>query len=255
MWIALIVLLLFEAANELFGIGGPSSLYETWFHDVVLAAATVLILVRAAYEPTARSAWLAIGLATASWSVGTIGWSIAYSGQSHVPYPTFADVLWLAWYPLMAWGIVSLIRSGSPVSNWHRWMDGLAVTLVVLAAGFALVIQPLAEKSTGGLLSTAVDFSYPVLDVVLMGSIVGVYGLLGWRPDPVWMLLGVGVLMTTIADTAFAIQQARGVADEGKYSFVWTLGALVIAFAAWAGPRASERNQRGPPVCVLWPCR
>ena len=47
-----------------------------------------------------------------------------------------------------------------------------------------------------------------MLDVVLMGSIVGVYGLLGWRPDPVWMLLGVGVLMTTIADTAFAIQQA-----------------------------------------------
>ena len=135
-WIALIVLLLFEAANELFGIGGPSSLYETWFHDVVLAAATVLILVRAAYEPTARSAWLAIGLATASWSVGTIGWSIAYSGQSHVPYPTFADVLWLAWYPLMAWGIVSLIRFRIPRFELHRWMDGLAVTLVVLAAGF-----------------------------------------------------------------------------------------------------------------------
>ncbi len=232
-WIGLIVLLLFETANELFGIGGPSSLYEIWFHDVVLAAAAVLILVRAAYEPKARRAWLAIGLATASWSVGTIAWSIAYGAQSHPPYPTFADVLWLAWYPLMAWGIVSLIKVRIPHFELHRWMDGLAVTLVVLAAGFALVIEPLADKATGGWLSTIVDFSYPVLDVLLMGAIVGVYGLLAWRPDPVWLLLGAGILMTTIADAAFSIQQARGVADVGRYDFVWTLGALLIAFAAW----------------------
>lgn len=245
-WIALVVLLLFETANELFGIGGPSSLYEIWFHDAIVGGAAVLILARAAYEPTTRKAWLAFGLAAVSWSVGTIAWSLAYGGQAHPPYPTFADILWLAWYPLMAWGIIELVRVRIPGFELHRWMDGLAVTLVVLVAGFALVIQPLSAHDTGGTLATVVDFSYPVLDVVLMGSVVGVYGLQGWRPDRMWLLLGAGILMTTIADAAFAVQQARGVADEGRYDFVWTLGALVIAFAAWVRSEGQPEDAARP---------
>ena len=56
------------------------------------------------------------------------------------------------------------------------------MTLVVLAAGFALVVQPAAEHSSQGLLATIVSFAYPVLDVILIGSILGVYGLLGLEP-------------------------------------------------------------------------
>jgi hypothetical protein len=137
----------------------------------------------------------------------------------------------------MAVGITLLIRVHLPRFELHRWMDGLAVTLLVLAAGFALIIQPVAERAVQGTLATVVDFSYPVLDVLLMGALLGVYGLLGWRPDRMWTLIGVGVLATTIGDATFAIQEARGVADGGRYDFVWTLGALCIAGAAWVtGP-------------------
>jgi hypothetical protein len=52
-----------------------------------------------------------------------------------------------------------------------------------------------------------------------------------------WTLIGLGVLATTIGDAVFAIQEARGVVDGGRYDFVWTLGALCIAGAAWVtGP-------------------
>jgi diguanylate cyclase len=78
-----------------------------------------------------------------------------------------------------------------------------------------------------------IDFSYPVLDVLLIGAVIGVFGILGWRPDRVWILLGVGLLVMGAADAAFAIQQAHGIADGGHYDFVWTLGALLIAYAAW----------------------
>ena len=244
-WAVLIILMTLEAVNELFGIGGPPSLYELWFHDAVLAAAAVLILARAVYEPATRRAWLAFGLAMALWCVGTILWSLVYGGQTDPPYPSFADVFWLLWYPLIAAGIVALIRVRIPHFELHRWMDGLAIALVVLAAGFALVFQPLADHAHGGTLATVVDFSYPVLDVVIMGSIIGVYGLLGWRPDRMWILIGAGVLMTTVADAAFAVQEARGVADSGTYDFVWTLGAVLIAYAAWTqSPRGRAHVER-----------
>lgn len=231
--ILLSALILFEAIEEVFRLGGPPWIYQTWVHDFVTLCASVLVILRAAYEPKTRGAWLAFGAAMLLWSVGSIGWSIAYEGKAVVPYPSFADVFWLLWYPLMALGIARLIRIRIKRFELHRWMDGVAVVLLVLAAGFAIVIQPVARESLQGALATIVDFSYPVLDLLLIGAILGVYGLLGWRPDAMWILLGLGILATTVADATFAVQEAHGLPETQPYDFVWTLGAVLIACAAW----------------------
>jgi hypothetical protein len=233
-WSVLAGLAVTEAMREVAGLPGPDSLYEQWIHDGVLVGATVLVLARAAVESTARRAWLAFGVGMALWAAGTVAWSVVYGSRSTVPYPTFADVLWLAWYPLTALGVVELIRLRFDRFEWHRWMDGIAVVLMALAFGFALVIEPAAHETTQRTVATVVDFSYPVLDVLLTGTVLGVYALLGWRPDGMWVLIGLGVLAMTGADAAFAVQEARGVANDSSYAFVWTFGALALALAAWA---------------------
>jgi hypothetical protein len=243
-WIALVVLTALEASDEFGWIGGPPVLYQSGIHDSVLAAAAVLILTRAAFEPVARRAWVAFGIATAVWCVGTVSWSVVYGNQVNPPYPTFADVPWLLWYPLMAAGIVFLIKVRFRNFEVHRWMDGIAVMLIVLAAGFALVVQPLAVKSTHSWLATIVDFSYPVLDVLLFGALLGVYGLLGWKPDAMWIFIGFGIVASTCADAAFAVNQARGVVESGHYDFVWTMGALFIAYAAWVQAPTVHDDER-----------
>jgi hypothetical protein len=232
--------------EELFRVGGPPVLYQTWFHDLVPACAAILILLRASYEPTTRTPWFIFGLATVLWSIGSIGWSIAYGGKTVVPYPSFADILWLLWYPLMGVGVALLIRVRVRRFELHRWMDGLAVTLLVISGGFAIVIEPVAREAAQGTYADIVDFSYPVLDLLLIGSILGVCGLLGWRPDGMWILLGLGVLALTTADAVFAIQEAHGLADDRPYDFVWTLGALLIACAAWVTP--TKPMERGAEV-------
>jgi hypothetical protein len=144
---------------------------------------------------------------------------------------------------MIALGIVQLIRVRFPHFELHRWMDGLAVTLLVIVAGFAVVIQPTVDVATQGPLATVVDFSYPILDVLLIGAILGVYGLLGWRPDRMWIFIGLGLLATAGADAAFAVQEARGVGTDETYAFVWTLGALLLAYAAWTRvPVASKED-------------
>ena len=242
-WAALVVMVALEAASDLGWIGGPAALYRSWFHDLVLGAAAVLMLARAWFEPTARRAWLAVGLAMSVWWVGTVAWSVVYGGRSDPPYPTFADIFWLLWYPLMVVGIVHLIRVRFRGFELHRWMDGIAVTLIVLVAGFALVVQPVAEESSQGWLAIVVDFSYPVLDILLIGALLGVYGLLGWKPDRMWVLIGLGILATTVGDAAFAVQEARGVAQGSRYDFVWTVGAVVIAYAAWVRTSGGQGRQ------------
>jgi hypothetical protein len=232
-WILLLVLVALEAVEEAGWIGGTGSPSPSWIQGAVLGAAAALVFARAAFEPVARRAWLAFGGAMALWWLGTVAWSAVYGGEARPPYPTFADALWLAWYPLMAAGMVVLIRVRFRTFEVQRWMDGVAVMLIVLVAGFGLVVQPLADHSTHGWLATVVDFSYPVLDVLLIGALLGVYGLLGWRPDAMWIFIGLGIVASTCADAAFAVAQARGVAEDGHYDFVWSLGAVCIAYAAW----------------------
>ena len=233
LWLVIVVLVGLEVAGELRVVGGPTRLYRFWLHDLLLAGAAALMLARAWYEPIGRRAWTAFGLATAVWCVGSVAWSVVYGDTAHPPYPTVADVLWLLWYPLTGAGIVLLIRVRFRRFELHRWLDGIAVTLLVLVVGFALVIQPVAEHSAHGWLATVVDFSYPVLDILLIGAVLGVYGLLGWRPDAMWVLIGMGILAMTVADAVFAVQQARSTATGDRYDYVWTLGAMLIAYAGW----------------------
>jgi hypothetical protein len=82
-----------------------------------------------------------------------------------------------------------------------------------------------------------------VLDVLLIGAILGVYGLLGWRPDTMWVLIGLAILSTSVSDAVFAIQEveARAVVSANNYNFIWTAGALLVALAAWVrAPEADE---------------
>jgi hypothetical protein len=242
-WLVLGALTVLEALNDMFGIG-PDWLYDNWIHNVILGACAALVLARAAFEPVARRAWSSFGIALLLWFVGSAAWDVFYAGHLHVPYPSFADILWLAWYPLVGIGIAYLIRVRVPQFELHRWMDGIAVTLLVLAVGFALVIQPATEHKTVGSLATFVVFLYPVLDVLLIGAILGVYGLLGWRPDTMWILIGLAIVSTSVADAVFAVQEAeaRAVVSANSYNFIWTAGALLLALAAWVRAPEDDAN-------------
>jgi hypothetical protein len=135
-----------------------------------------------------------------------------------------------------------LVRQRVKRFELHRWMDGLAVMLVVMAPAVALIVQPVAEHSSDGGVATLVDFSYPILDVLMVGGVLGVCGLLGWRPSRARVLLGLGCVLSALADGAFSVQQARGGLVGGNYDFLWSTGALLMAGAAWTFTSPSETH-------------
>ena len=63
---------------------------------------------------------------------------------------------------------------------------------------------------TIGALAAFVAFIYPVLDVLLVGAVLGVFGLLGWRPDGTWMLVGLALVSTVRRRRSLCGSAGRG---------------------------------------------
>jgi hypothetical protein len=229
----LAVLLVLEIAGELSGLPGPSSFYEVWLGTALLAGCAAVCLARAWSQPVHRAAWGAIAAGMLCWTLGTVVWEAQYSGVLRPPYPSDADVLWLLWYPLTAVGIALLMKARVTRFEADRWMDGLVVMLLVLAAAFPITLHPVEEYLGSDKLAGLVNISYPVLDTVLLGAILGTFAMIAWRPDPAWVLIGLGVAAMTIGDAAFAVEQARGVSEGVDYGFVWSAGAVMVACASW----------------------
>lgn len=232
-WWILGVAVALEAIGELTGFHEPDPLFVTWLHNGITAAAAVVCLAAVREEPRARGAWLAFGVGLAAWATADVLWSAMYGLGENAPYPTLSDALWLAWYPITGLGMALLIRTQLTKFELHRWLDGIAVMLILLIPAAVFILEPVAERTQDSTLAEIVDFSYPILDLILLGAILGVFGVTGWRPGRVWLTLAVGIALMTISDATFAVQQASGSDIGTNYDFLWSLGTLMIAYAAW----------------------
>ena len=65
-----------------------------------MLAAGLACLVRAAYAERERGAWIAIGAAILCWGASEVYWTALILNDPSPPYPSPADVGYLAFYPL-----------------------------------------------------------------------------------------------------------------------------------------------------------
>jgi len=236
-----------EAAHELLGLGGPKSdrFFDDWLHDGALWLAAGLSLwsvtamgrtIDTKAERDVRTAWILATLALAAWATGETIWSLGPRGDDAASSVTVSDAFWLAWYPLMAGALVLLARDRLRSFEIHRWMDGVVVMLVTATLWIALFLEPVSEHHSRSVLAEAVQFAYPLGDFVLVGGVLGLYALMGWRPGRMWLVLGLGLGVTGIADASSATATLAAAPGHGVYDVEWVVGALLVAYASWQPP-------------------
>jgi hypothetical protein len=235
-------LLLAQAAHDVFGLGGSSldSFFDDGVHNFLLAASAAACLARALVAERGRLTWTMFGLSLVAFTVGDVLWTLIEQGR--LVSATVSDAFWLAYYPLAVAGLISLIRDRIEGFDLHRWIDGMAAALIATTLGLIFFVDPVVQEyKSGTTFGRAVEFAYPVCDVLLLGAVAGTFAVTAWRPGKTWLLLGLGLLLFTIADAISAVQTVEGKAETDAYDFVWTAGALVIALAAWLPYPARQR--------------
>ena len=124
-------------------------------YDAVILGAGIACLIRASDYKREHTAWLLIGLAILSWGAAEIYWTAFIENNPSAPYPSPADVGYLAFYPLAYTGLALLVRARAHEINWRLWMDGAIAALGTAALGTAFVFDFVAEKATGTPLEVA----------------------------------------------------------------------------------------------------
>jgi diguanylate cyclase (GGDEF)-like protein len=246
---ALTVLLLGGTAlvilHDWLGLGGSSFDFTAGgpLYDAVVIATGLACLARAATFERERGGWLLIGLAIFSWGAGEVYWTWFILDNPAAPYPSPADVAYLAYYPLAYAGLAKLVRARAHELNWRRWMDGLIAALGTAALGAAFVFDFVAGETTGTTLQVVTSLAYPLGDIAMLALVVGVIALTDWRPGRTWSLLLLGLAVQVVADIAYTLQSTNGALPAGNWiDPIFLISATCLGMAVLQPPAATIRG-------------
>lgn len=230
-----------RAAWALLAVGGvgcvvqvlaPSSFVGSLVYLVVAAVGvTMSVLGAGLLRGPRRRVWTVIALGQALYLVGDVLW-VLYDQVWHVaPYPSVADVFYLVRYPLVALGLVWLVRGRRRGRDRAALLDAAIITTGVTVVATAFVIAPAAVSGGETLLSQAVAAAYPVGDLLLFAVLVRLLTTGAARSLALWSLVaGLGVLQ--VADIQYVLSVVSGAWYPSWFDALWLVAYLLIGFGS-----------------------
>ena len=241
------------------GLGGArASQAISNFGLIAAAGAAGITCIRTARFSSPRQArmWKLMGASALSWASGQAAWTWYETVLGReVPFPSLADVGYLAAPPLAAAALITLpFAARSLAGRVRQVLDGLMIAASLLLASWVLVLRPLFRSGGDDLLGQVISLAYPIGDVVV-GTIV-LFMLArarmgrGTRGTPL-PLLGGGLVAIAVADSGFVYLTAVGSYSSGALIDAgWFLGYLLVLLAARKPEGDAVKEEEEEPASV-----
>jgi diguanylate cyclase (GGDEF)-like protein len=226
------------------------TLTQSWFYDVVGASAVAMAAVGIVRNaPDRRFPWILMAIGQASFVAGDIIWNW-YEMIGEEPFPSFADVLYLAGYPFIAAGLFLLIRRRIGGGDRGGLLDAAILTTACAILSWTFFIQPQMVGTDLDPVSVGISLAYPVMDLLLIGVAMGLLTTPGARTTS-FRLLAASLVFLVIADQIYAIQNLDGsYVAGGPIDTLYLLSYLTFG-AAVLHPSMRELTEPHP-VAVTW---
>jgi hypothetical protein len=149
--------------------------------------------------------WLLFTIGLFFWFVGEsvwMGYTLIWNVE--VPYPSVADVFWIAGYIPFFFALYFYVKIFGAVLSKKMLAVALALTIILaLAISFALITPVIGSEEDA--LTLAADFAYPLLDIVLLSiSFLGLLIFMKGKLGKSWLLINLGIFMNVCGDILFS---------------------------------------------------
>jgi diguanylate cyclase (GGDEF)-like protein len=177
-----------------------------------------------------RRIWVTLAIAQALYLAGDVLWVI-YEEVLHVaPYPSIADALYLARYPIFTLALMWLIgrRRGA---DRAAMLDAAIISTGFAVLGTVFVIAPVAAGGAESALSEFVAAAYPVGDLLLLAALIRLFTSGSSRNVSFWSLAG-GLAIMMAVDIQYVLSVVSGAWFPDWINIGWLIGYLLIGFSS-----------------------
>ncbi len=182
-------------------LGNPWQLI--WGNVIACGAVAAMAVSLWRRRPAPLLPWLLLLAGVACYAGGDLMWTW-YQEVSHVdPFPSPADVVYLAGYPFLAAALLLLIRGRSPRGDWASLIDA---TVIAVGSGllvWVFLVEPHVRDHSLSLVERLVSIAYPAGDVLLI-ALAARFAVTPGRRTTSFRALLAALLLVLYADALFA---------------------------------------------------
>ena len=209
-----------------FAAGGHAGLQAAIYQAVDVGAVVAVLAGVRRNRPRDPRPWLLFAGALALWTAGDTYWNVyVWFLGSTAPFPSPADIAYLAGYPLLALGVLALMRGwGRP--RLRDLLDGAVISVAAAIVIWVALVGPLA-RGTLSSYATTVSVAEPVADVALLLAFTQLV-LRGRAASVALRLVTASVAFQLVADFVYGYLNFRGAYANGMPLDAGWLAAYVL---------------------------
>jgi len=237
--------------------GLPGLRVETW-GLISLSGVIAIVAGVALNQPARTTPWLVLAAAQTSFAAGQLSFLIAAKRGVALPFPSFADALYLLTYPLYAVAFLIFIRCRSPDKDRRSLIDALTLTAGLALLSWTFLIRPYVHNPDLAGLQKIVAIAYPLGDVLTLALIVRLLAPGTGRTRCV-QLLTLGSFGCLVSDVAFDAVQLHGTFHNGTiidlgwalFYTAWGAASLHPTMAELTKPVPRQQGEVSPTRLAL----
>jgi signal transduction histidine kinase len=225
-----------------FGLGRGHPAFQNVFYQVIGAVGAVAVLVGVRlHRPSRPGPWYLMAAALVLLVLGDVVWTV-FDAMGIEPFPSVADVLYLASYPVLAVALFRLRRPESKSRDRTLMIEAAIITTGVALLMWAPFIESPATDSSLTMWERAVSLAYPLADVLLVAVLVRA-AVGAWSRAPAFSLLAASLMAMLAADLVFVLLVSNGSYHTGHPVDLGWLAMYVLVGAAALDPSMAAPPQ------------
>lgn len=217
---------------------------------VLGATIAAVACARAAHRSSGRLriAWWLFTANTTAWVIGNVSWFYYQNIADTQPYPSIADIFYVAAIPLAAAGLLTFpVVTETGTAKTRRLLDALVIGVSVLLLSTNSILGEVFAGTTGVSVVSLAVLAQPVGDVVLLSLALLMLTRISRGNRTVPALLAAAFFTYTLTDSVYVYQGMQGTFEIGHPIDVgWVTGYLLVALAALC-----QTATQHPPVPVV----
>jgi diguanylate cyclase (GGDEF)-like protein len=207
-------------------------LWSSLAYDLIgLSSVAAILVALRRHQPARPLIWWCFAAGQLLFVVGDMVYAVIDGVLHQSPFPSVADGFYLGGYPVLAVGLLILIRGRISGRDRAGLIDAAIIATGLGLLSWTFLMKPIAADPSLSLPERLISLAYPLGDVLLLVMVARLATSPGAR-TAAYRLLGVALLLLLGADIGYAVLNLVSSYEGGLIDAGWLLSYVIWGAAA-----------------------